>query len=173
MDKRLLLNPFPDSRTAIRATLKMLRHEIGMEMWVVARVTDTQVVVIDAVHSGDVYPVSAGTAFAWADTICARMLQGGPQYAPYIPAVPEYANLPVISELEIGAYLGIPLVDSRGKLLGTLCGVDPGPRQVELFRRAEPLLRVIGRFLATLLEREQVAPSEHELPARSANSLLT
>lgn len=175
MEMRLALNPFPDSRTAIRASLKMMWQEISMEMWVVTRVTATHAVIVDAVHSGNVYPVSAGTMFVWDDTVCSRMVAGeGPHFAPYLHAVRAYSKAPVVSELPIGAYLGIPLVDSHGKLLGTLCAVDPRPRQTDLFCRSEPLVRVVGRFLATLLERDHVAvANEHELPATCAKSLVT
>jgi diguanylate cyclase len=172
MHQPLALDPYPELHTAIRAALKLLREEIGMEMWVVTRKTTTQAVIVDAVQSGNLYPVSAGTTFDWKDTLCARMVAGeGPQFAPYLQVVPAYARAPVVSELPIGAYLGIPLADAHGKLLGTLCGVDPRPRQAELFQRSEPLLRVIGRFLASLLEREQGA-APHALRAVFCGSPL-
>jgi len=42
---------------------------------------------------------------------------------------PRFAGNPVVDEIGIHAYLGAPLIDSTGTLLGTVCVVDTEPQQ--------------------------------------------
>lgn len=54
---------------------------------------------------------------------------------------------------DIGSYIGAPVVLSDGTFFGTLCAVDPEPRQ--LSRMQARLMVVLTRLLATQIEREQ------------------
>ncbi|HWG95075.1 MAG TPA: PAS domain-containing protein, partial [Mycobacteriales bacterium] len=47
---------------------------------------------------------------------------------PEAPSDPRVAGLPPVASGAVGAYLGVPLVDSAGLLLGALCVFDPEPR---------------------------------------------
>jgi signal transduction histidine kinase len=60
----------------------------------------------------------------------------------------ELATLP-----RIGSYIGMPVVLSDGTFFGTLCTVDPEPRQFSLVQAK--LLVVLARLLATQIERDQ------------------
>ena len=155
MEPRLTLEPYTEFATAVRETLQLLKDQVGLSMWLVTRLCGEEAEVVEVVKTENLYAVTAGDRVRWADTICTRMVaQQGPQFAPYVGAVAEYRSAPLTSSVPVGAYLGIPLVASDGRLLGTLCGIDPRPQQTELFRRAEPVLRVMGRLLVSLLERD-------------------
>lgn len=52
-----------------------------------------------------------------------------------------------------GSYIGVPVVLSDGTFFGTLCAVDPEPRQLSLVQAK--LLVVLARLLATQIERDQ------------------
>ncbi|MFP4318062.1 MAG: GAF domain-containing protein [Phormidium sp.] len=41
---------------------------------------------------------------------------------------PEYANQPLVQELGVRAYLGVPLMNQRGECFGTLAVIDTAPR---------------------------------------------
>jgi GAF domain-containing protein len=42
-------------------------------------------------------------------------------------AYPRFAGNPVVDEIGVRAYLGAPLIDDDGTVLGTVCAVDPSP----------------------------------------------
>lgn len=44
-----------------------------------------------------------------------------------IYAYPRFAGNPVVDELGVRAYMGAPLIDDDGTVLGTVCAVDPSP----------------------------------------------
>jgi signal transduction histidine kinase len=74
----------------------------------------------------------------------------------------------------IGSYIGAPIVLSDGTFFGTLCAVDPEPRQLSLVQAR--LLVVLARLLATQIERDQELAerkwAESEL-ARALTALQT
>jgi signal transduction histidine kinase len=74
----------------------------------------------------------------------------------------------------IGSYIGAPIVLSDGTFFGTLCAVDPEPRQLSLVQAR--LLVVLARLLATQIERDQELAerkwAESEL-ARAITALQT
>ena len=41
---------------------------------------------------------------------------------------PRFADVPAVVEGQVTAYLGVPLVDAAGTVLGVLCACDPAPR---------------------------------------------
>ena len=53
----------------------------------------------------------------------------------------------------IGSFIGVPIVLSTGQFFGTLCAVDPDPQ--DLTTQQADLLVVLGRIIATQIERDQ------------------
>ncbi|HEV2344792.1 MAG TPA: GAF domain-containing protein [Actinocrinis sp.] len=43
-------------------------------------------------------------------------------------AYPRFAGNPVVDELGVRSYLGAPLIDDDGTVIGTVCAVDPSPK---------------------------------------------
>ncbi len=148
------LEPFVDFGEASHAALELLRGQMGMSLWMVTRVTGGQQIILSAHVSGPGYPVSEGDAFHFADTLCARMVDGrGPSYAPCLGDVPAYVQAPAAAGLRIGAYVGYPLRTSDGELFGTLCAIDPEPRS-GAEEAPGRLVTLVGRLLATVLDRD-------------------
>jgi signal transduction histidine kinase len=92
---------------------------------------------------------------------------GEPLVLPDTRRHPAHWDNPTISELGIIAYAGIPLIDSDGQALGTLCVIDARPRawtdrQIRMLRdlaasvMTEIELRVALRENERLAEQEQV-----------------
>lgn len=45
-----------------------------------------------------------------------------------IYAYPRFAGNPVVDEIGVRSYLGAPLIDDDGQVIGTVCAIDPAPR---------------------------------------------
>ncbi|MEU0721039.1 GAF domain-containing protein [Streptomyces lavendulocolor] len=61
---------------------------------------------------------------------------------------PRFAGNPVVDELGVRSYLGAPLIDRTGTVLGTVCVVDTAPRPW-----GRPGLETIKSLAAELVER--------------------
>ena len=59
------------------------------------------------------------------------------------------------SDLEIGAYVGVPIRDADGTLYGTICGLDPDGSPERLDEH-EPLLRLFATLLGQILKSEHL-----------------
>jgi PAS domain S-box-containing protein len=63
-------------------------------------------------------------------TLCHHALRSPePLVIPDTRADPVYCRVPTVESLGVGAYLGVPLVTSRGQAIGSFCAVDFAPRQ--------------------------------------------
>ena len=138
--------------TAVDVVLAHLAEALDLETWVVARVRDEDWVVLGADdRTGTLAP---GTVLPWADTICARMVDGrGPRSAPVLDEVPAYVEAREALGLQVGAYVAVPLAGEDGRALGTLCGMSRTPRTGSL-DEVEALLDVLGGLLGALLSSE-------------------
>lgn len=87
--------------------LRLLHNRLGFDLWMVTRTEGDDWIVLHAEDHG--YGIQDGTVFRWADSFCARMVEGeGPRIAPRSDAVPAYAAAPIGSQVRIGAYVGVP-----------------------------------------------------------------
>jgi signal transduction histidine kinase len=58
-----------------------------------------------------------------------------------------------VASPRIGSFIGVPIMLSTGQFFGTLCAVDPDPQ--DLTTQQADLLVVLGRIIATQIERDQ------------------
>jgi diguanylate cyclase len=132
--------------------LHVLQERLGMRLWMITRTERDDSIVVAAVDRG--YGVRRGHVFCWSDSFCARMVRGdGPAMACDIEQIPAYASAPIINELPVRAYAGMPLRLADGRLFGTLCALDPEP-QGERLSRGRELLTTSARLLTSALEGE-------------------
>jgi hypothetical protein len=144
--------PFPDFDAAATGVLDLLHERLGFSAWLVTRVEDGQWLIEQARDEG--YGIEVGDAYRFADTYCAKMVEGlGPRFAPESNRVPCYAAAGIGKELPIAAYIGVPLLRADGSLFGTLCAIDPAP-QAPGVGEDFPLVEVSGRLLSSLLEKD-------------------
>jgi diguanylate cyclase (GGDEF)-like protein len=142
-----------DFRTAARATLKLLTQRCGMSLWMVARTSGDDFIVLDADDHG--YGVREGDVFCWSESFCSRMVQGeGPRCAPDTSKVPAYADVPIAKKVAVSSYIGVPLVFGDGSLFGTLCGISPTPQSEKLMDDL-PMIELLASMLSALLVAEQ------------------
>jgi diguanylate cyclase (GGDEF)-like protein len=138
--------------------LDFLYQKLDFRLWMVTRTEADDWIVLDANDHG--YGVKAGDVFQWSDSFCSRMVEGrGPFIAPDAQSVPAYADAPIGRQVEIGSYAGVPLRGKDQKLIGTLCAIDPNPKDVQI-KNELPLIQLMARILTTLLENELVVEDE-------------
>lgn len=170
--QRVLLEPYGDFSAASRAALALLQERLGMGLWMVTRVTGNEQIVLGAVRSSSEYPIQEGDVFRWSDTFCARMVtEDAPQCAPCVSEIAAYREAPAAQAMAVAAYVGIPLRTADGELFGTLCAIDPSPRH-ELERGADALLTIVGRLLATVLDRDLRLAAEARRSERAEAAAL-
>ncbi|HEX7128462.1 MAG TPA: sensor domain-containing diguanylate cyclase [Rhodanobacteraceae bacterium] len=144
--------PFENFDEACRAVLAHLRARTGMALWAFTRTdgNDWLLLSMDGEHPG----FHPGMRLPWLSTLCALMCAGGvPQAAPDVRNERLYRDAPLLRNIPIRAYLGVPLQRADGSLYGTLCGFDPSPRGPELAAYL-PQVRLQSRLLGTLLEHD-------------------
>jgi GAF domain-containing protein len=146
--ENLSLPPFPafaGFAEAAQSCLDMLRRRSGVSAWYFTRVEGEGWLVLAA--ADECYGVRSGEALKWADSICARMVRGGPCAVTDVATHGPYAAAPIVQR-GIGAYLDVPVRLDHGTI-GTLCGIDPQPVPVNVGCWL-PAVRLCAQMLATL-----------------------
>ncbi len=112
---------------ALDAVLRTASQLLGMEVVLIANVSDDRFVA-ERVHLVAEWPgVAAGMTGALEDALCARMLAGARRCATTDALHdPDYAGSAIATAVGIRSYVGVPIHDGHGRLLATLCGVDRG-----------------------------------------------
>lgn len=123
-----------------------------MSLWMVTRSNGEDWVVLDSMDRS--YGVKSGQIFRWSDSFCSRMVRGeGPKIAPDSNQVEAYRSAPIAQQLDIAAYVGIPLYDHQHEFFGTLCAIDPCVKDENL-NQALPELELVTSLLMHVYESE-------------------
>ncbi|WP_232501282.1 GAF domain-containing protein [Alcanivorax borkumensis] len=131
------------------AHLDELQKRFGMALWMITRHHNEELTVLRTRDT--YYGLTQGSRLQWAKNYGARMLQqGAPCITANAPATPLYNQAPIKDELTIGAYIGLPLVDLKHQLFGTLYALDPTPQNPAL-EQALPTLQHEARLISFLL----------------------
>ena len=156
---------FSDFESTSRAVLTFLHSRLGFELWMVTRTEGDDWIVLQSEDHG--YGVKEGDVFRWADSFCSQMVRGlGPCIAPKSGLIPAYASAPIGEQVDIGAYVGVPLSDADGSLFGTLCAIDPN-EQPDSLQAELPLIELLGKMLSCLLVAELKLLSHQRRTERS------
>ncbi len=94
----------------------------GMEHWIVTRTTRESQRVLSS--AGSAFVFNRRSTHAFHDSICARMIAGGPRCEPSVPDNSVYGTAPMALRHGIGAYVGAVIFDAEGSVFGTLAGLD-------------------------------------------------
>jgi len=165
------LTPFKDFESASRAVLSYLHEQLGFGLWMMTRTEGSDWIVLQV--EDHYYNVKEGTFFSWTDSFCSQMVQGfGPRVAPCSREIPVYEAAPIGQEVPIEAYIGVPVSHSDGTLFGTLCAIDPNPQNPNIAKQL-PVIELLARFLATVLESDLKALEQERLLERIKQEALT
>lgn len=165
------INLYPSFGAAASAVLRFLHQRLGFDLWMVTRTEGNDWIVLHVEDHG--YDVKQGTVLRWADSFCSKMVLGlGPCIAHRSVDIPAYAAAPISSQLEIGAYIGVPLRRSDGSLFGTLCAIHPTPQSDQILAE-QPLIELLASLLSSLLEAELKAGDQTRRAERAEAEALT
>ncbi len=101
-----------------------------------------------------------GLQVDWAESLCRRVLMGGPSYTDHVPAV--FPESKVARDLNLQTFVSCPVVTADQEIFGTLCGASTAKRKI-----GPPTLRVM-RLFARLIG-DQVS-RERELARQRARA---
>jgi hypothetical protein len=110
---------------AVGAALATAADLLGMEVVFVGGLT-TDEFVFERVR-GELAGVREGLTIPRVDSFCHRLLAGAPPSTADAANDPAYADVPARAAFGVTSYVGVPVRDADGNVVGTLCGVDRGP----------------------------------------------
>jgi len=140
--------PFRGFDAAARTVLDLLHWRLGFGLWVVTELVSEHHVI--RVARDERYDVREGAWYPWLDRYCnTAAQQAGPQLVWDCRAEPIYAAMPPGAEAPVSAYVGAPLWQTGGAMLGTICAFEPLPQMDEILGGL-PLLQVVARLLSTV-----------------------
>ena len=163
--------PFTDFGKACRAVLDFLSERFDFDLWMMTRTEGDDWIILQTKDNS--YDVAAGNVLPWGDSVCSRMVAGdGPRIAPDLSRIQTYAGAPIAQRLNIGAYVGVPILRDDGSLFGTLCAVDPTPKD-ESVAGELGMLELLGQLLGSILSTELRAVEQARLAALSQKDAVT
>ncbi len=149
---------FPTLAEAVEAYLAFVMDVIGVRSAFVANLDADFMHVLDA-RDDDGCGIPADGVVPIEDTFCQYVrATGEPVVVTDAAQDARVMHVPTRTTFHIGSYLGVPLILSNGAIYGTLCALDPQPRQFSQLQIA--LVRIIGRHLGALIEREQLGRAD-------------
>ncbi len=141
-----------DFEAISKRTLKLLQERFGFDLWMITRSEGDNWVVLSTADQG--YGINEGTVLEWNDSLCSRMVEGlGPRIAPQVGTIPNYFDAPMGKEINIGAYIGVPITNEDGSLFGTLCAINPAPTTEEIVK-LQPIIEMMATLLSSVLVAE-------------------
>ena len=138
---------------ACEMVIAYLSDLVPMGLWAVTRIDDDTQVLLVVEDKG--YGVAGpGLELSYAASLCKPMVEGrGPRIAPDTSQVPAYVEAAATAAIDVGAYIGTPIVRPDGSLFGTLCGFDPGTKPADLAGHLA-LLELLSALLSSVLEAD-------------------
>jgi len=159
----------PTFEQAADTVLRYLREHSRLGLWSVSRFQDDDWILLRV--DDRAYDVTDNTVLQWQDSFCSRMVRGeGPMFDHDCKLSGAYCDAPIGQQLEIGAYIGIPLQLPDGTIFGTLCGIDPAaqPPFDEAFKAS---VQLAAELLSLILAQEiRELRTSHQLKQAIAES---
>lgn len=138
---------------AIATILEEVSRSTGMRFATVARVSDTRWTAC-AVYDTIDFGLRPGEDLALETTICNEIRKHGHTVVfNHASTHPRFANHPTPALYGFEAYISVPIYMADGRFFGTLCAVDPQPR--ELDQATVQILERFARAIGLELDRAE------------------
>jgi len=125
------LPTYTSCQSLLDAHLCQLQKRFGMASWMITRLSGEDLILLRV--NDEHYGLQRGQRLQWQSSYCVRMVeQGGPRIVADVLANPDYQLETPNDSLSVGAYIGMPLVDSDNRQFGTLCALDPQAQPASL-----------------------------------------
>ncbi len=139
---------------AVDAVMSSAAALLGMEIVFLGGLTE-DTFTFEKVHANAEWPeVVEGEGAARGDSLCHRLLQGAASSTTDAANDPDYRQAAKTEQLGITSYVGVPVHDSSGAVVATLCGIDRGTVQVgdDTLAVLTSLAEVIAAHLGPLVQ---------------------
>lgn len=111
---------------------------------------------------GETGQITEGEVVDFADTFCQRMLAGASPMTCDAAADPVYGTIPPHPGITVVSYVGVPIRDQAGEVIGTLCGFDS--RRIEL---GDHVVGVLTELASVISARVATRPLDDVLIRRT------
>ena len=141
------------SHPAIDAVMSTAASVLGMEIVFLGGLTE-DTFTFEKVRASAEWPgVEEGRSGPRDASLCHRLLGGAPARTSDAENDPAYQDAAKRSELGIRSYVGVPIRDSAGQVVATLCGIDRNAVEVsdDALRVLQSLADVIAAHLGPLI----------------------
>lgn len=144
----------------VTAALTAAASATGMELVFIGGVTELDFTFQRVLGS---WPgLTEGARRERADSFCARLLDGAPTASADVGSEPEYASVSSVGDCAVVSYVGVPIRDEQGRVLGTLCGMDSSPVEV-----GDSAVQVLGDLATLIATHLRTVPSPGVLIRRT------
>lgn len=151
---------------AIREALEIAREALGMEAGYVAEFNEGEQVYRELAGDAESFEMRQDEGFPLDGTYCRRMVAGEiPNIVSDSGAEEKVRDLAITKLGEIGAYVGVPITFSDGRLYGTVCAISHDAKP-DLADRDVLVLKAIAKLMGSELEREALGEENRKLGAR-------
>lgn len=160
---------------AVDAALATAATLLDMELVFVGSLSETTFT-FERVH-GDWPGLDEGMSSDRTDSFCHRMLAGAPSHTSDAESDDTYATAPIRTKLGICSYVGVPICDADGEILGTLCGLDRD--RVEVSDAVIGVLRELAHIIAAHMSADlqsaviRRTPEGWQVGSESSEDLLS
>ena len=152
--------------TAIGEALEIARQALGMEAGYVTQFTDGEQVYRELAGDAGSFDMRLDEGYRLDGSYCMRMVLGEiPNLITDSTAEAGVRDLAITRLGEIGAYVGVPVVFSDGRVYGSVCTVSHEARP-DLTDRDVLVLKAIARLIGAELERATAKKDNERLGAR-------
>jgi anti-anti-sigma factor len=154
-------------RDVVGRTLALARELLDMDVTYIGRFEEGRETF--PWHAGDTESFGlADASVPLSQSYCSRVVRGTiPTVVPDTSAQPELAALPITDAADIGAYVGVPLRFSDGRVYGTLCAASH-ESQPELAQRDLAFMHVLAELIADHLERDELEGEKRRAEAQAS-----
>ena len=143
--------------------LQVARDGLGMELAYLAHFTQGKQVFQTLVGEGASFGMVEGGSLDLDQTYCQRMADGRlPNVIHDAKADGRVKDLAVTDDADLGAYIGVPVLLSDGRIYGSLCGLSHTAKD-SLGVHDVRFLQVLSRIIADQLERQELEAVNHRL----------
>lgn len=153
-------NGGPCATPSIDRLLAMVREHLDMDVAYLSEFRGGEQVLRALEGDGSSFGVRAGGALSLEATYCRRVVAGElDNVVADARANPVTRGLEITRAADVGAYVGVPLKLSDGRVYGTLCCASHAARP-ELGEREVSLMEFLARVMAEQLEDGQLRESD-------------
>ena len=146
------------------------RRQLGMEVAFVSEYAEGKTVFRSLEGDAESFGFREGVGTPLEASFCRRVIEGRiPSVVADADADEEVRELGVRRAADIGSYVGVPLQLSDGRLYGTICCMSHSP-DPSLRERDAEFMKVLARFAAEQIEREEAETEKRRLAVRATGA---